>query len=569
MATRGGVGIARRRGVALGLLGAAVALAVMVPAMVVARTALTSDAMVREAASALSAAQRGVRVTTSSADDAAAQLSEADAVLGALLGDVPVLTARLTYPLEARPAGGGATLSVVLAHVGDWTAHVEIVDGRTPDAGAAEVVAPHASGLAPGTRLLVGSAGVPVDVVGTWRATDPSDPVWFDDPGLPSGTMSGLKGAIGPLLAADDGVVDRAAQRPLVRWTVVPEVEGLTADELAGLAERLAAVPDALAGAGLLVQGASIDAQGGPNLAAIAGTAATTRRDSRAAVGVGVAAGLTGLWAAVGLVEARTRRERMLLRARGARSRPLVSREAPGLLGAAALGGMLGLVGAVLAGVTPWWAAAAALGGAAAALATSSRHLPVDRSGPPAAVTAAVGASVLVVATGLAVWQLVRAPDGAVSAVAPALVLVCAGLLGALVAPLVGRAVVPAVRRARGLVPLLSARRVSRRLGAVPILAALTSGAATYATRAAAGVDAAWSAAAIGAALVGAAALACDVAARREERGLDDRRLRGLTAGRAGAAARRVALATTVLAAAGVAVAAAEAIAALVPGVAP
>ncbi len=47
----------------------------------------------RESAAGLDAAQRGVRVTTSSADDAAAQLAGADAVLGALLGDVPVLTA--------------------------------------------------------------------------------------------------------------------------------------------------------------------------------------------------------------------------------------------------------------------------------------------------------------------------------------------------------------------------------------------------------------------------------------------------------------------------------------------
>ncbi len=180
----------------------------------------------REAAAGLDAAQRGVRVTTSSADDAAAQLSGADAVLGELLDDVPVLTARLTYPLEARPAdGAGATRSVVLAHVPDWATHVEIVTGRAPRAGgAAEVVAPDAAGLAAGSRLLVGSAGVPVDVVGTWEPVDPSDPLWFADPGLARGTMSGLKDAVGPLLAADDAAVNSAAQRPLVRWTVVPDV---------------------------------------------------------------------------------------------------------------------------------------------------------------------------------------------------------------------------------------------------------------------------------------------------------------------------------------------------------
>ncbi len=551
------------------LLSAAVALAVAAPALVADRTAQRTDAMVREAASALDAAQRGVRVTTSSADDAAAQLSEADAVLGALLDDVPVLTARLTYPLEARSAGGaGPTRSMVLAHVTDWASHVGIVDGRAPGAGAAEVVAPRASGLAAGTRLLVGSAGLPVEVVGTWQPLDPSDPLWFADPGLASGTMSGLKGAIGPLLAADAAVVNRAAPRPLVRWTVVPQVEGLTADQLTALAERLESVPDALAGAGLLVQGASIDAEGGANLAVIAGTASAARLDARVAVGVAVAAGLAGLWAAVGLVEARTRRERTLLRARGARPGPLVSREAPWVLGAAALGALLGWAAGGAAGAPVWWAVAAGLGGGAAALVPAATRLPVDRSGPPPGVTAAVGASVLVPATALAVWQLGRAPAGAVATVAPALVLVCAGLLGALVTPLVARALVPPARGARGLVPLLSARRMSRHLGAVPVLAALTAGAATYATRSADGVGTAWSAAAVATALVGVVALVSDVMTRSEERRADDVRLRGLTAGRAGAAARRVARAASVLVAAGAGVAAAVVIAALVPGVA-
>ncbi len=226
----------------------------------------------------------------------------------------------MTYPLEARPAdGAGATRSVVLAHVPDWAAHVEIVAGRAPRAGdAAEVVAPDAAGLPAGSRLLVGSAGVPVDVVGTWEPVDPSDPLWFADPGLARGTMSGLKDAVGPLLAADDAAVNSAAQRPLVRWTVVPEVRELTTDQMASLAERLDAVPGELAGAGLLVQGASIDAEGGPNLSAIADAASAARRDSGAAVVAGGVAGLAGLWAAVGLVEARTRRERdPAARARG------------------------------------------------------------------------------------------------------------------------------------------------------------------------------------------------------------------------------------------------------------
>jgi len=571
VATRGGTWIARRRGVALVLLAAAVTLAVAVPALVVGRTAQRTDALVREAAVALDAAQRGVRVTTSSADDAGAQLSGADAVLGELLDDVPVLTTRLTYPLEARPAdGAGATRSVVLAHVPDWATHAEIVTGRAPRAdGAAEVVAPDAAGLAAGSRLLVGSAGVPVDVVGTWKPVDPSDPLWFADPGLARGTMSGLRGAVGPLLAADDAVVNSAAQRPLVRWTVVPEVRDLTTDQMVRLAERLDAVPDALAGAGLLVQGASIDAEGGPNLSGIADAASAARRDSRAAVMTGGAAGLAGLWAAVGLLEARTRRERTLLRARGARSGPLLSREAPGAVAAAALGGLLGLAAGVVAGVPASWAVAACLAGGAGALVPARRPLPVDRSGPPPGVTTAVGASVLVVATALGVWQLVRAPGGAVATVAPALVLVCAGLVGALVAPLVARVLVPPARLARGLVPLLSVRRVSGHLGPVPVLAALASGAATYATRAVGdGVVAAWSAAAVGTSVVGVLALAGDVLGRREERRLDDGRLRGVAAGRAGASARRVARAATVLAAAGVGVAAAAATAALVPGVA-
>ncbi|MDO8107263.1 hypothetical protein Q6348_08650 [Isoptericola sp. b441] len=542
--------LARRRRGALAVLAVAVALAVTIPPAVAMTTAQRTDALARRAAATLDAAERGVRVTTSSADDAAAQLVGGDAVLHRLLGDVPVLTARLTYPLDARTAPeADPDRSVVLAHLPDWAQQV-VVTGRAPRPGdPLEVLAPQVSGLAAGTELLVGSAEVPVRVVGTWRPVDPHDAVWFADPGLGRGTMTGLKDAVGPLLTADEAAVDRAARRPLVRWTVVPSLQGLSVAQLAHLATALDTVPGALDDAGLLVQGATIDARGGANLAEITDAATSSRRTARSAVGAGAAAGVAGVWAAAAALAAATRRERTLLLARGARPVALLDREAPGVLAAATLGGVVGWPSTVAAGWPAWWAAAAALGGAAATLGPVARRLPVDRGRmrPGAAATTAV----LAVATGLTTWDATRSGEG-IGVAAPALLLICAGLVGGLAAPMLAGAAAPVARRGRGLVPVLTARSVARSFGPLPLLAALVGGAVTYAASTPrTGVATGWATAALGATLVAVLASGCHAAAERESRRAEDVDLDRLTVRRPVRAARRVAQGAALVVAAG------------------
>lgn len=485
------------------LLAVAILVAALVPPVVAARAADSADERARTAAAALDAAGRGVRVTTNSADDAAAQQAAASAALTGVLGDVEVVGTRLTYPLDAHTADDPAdpVRAVILAHVADWADRVDLVDGRAPEPGTLEVVAPAASGVTTGEHLLVGSAGLPVEVVGTWQPRDPGDALWFADPGLATGTLSDRRGAVGPLFVADDAAVDRAADRPLVRWTVAPPLAGLGADELARLARGLQAVPDALAAAGAIVQGSTAETDGGPALAAIADRALADEHRARAAVAAGLGAGLLALLAAAGTLERRTRRERERLLARGAAPARLVRRESAGVVAAALAGGALGwAAGAVAGRGSATIATVAAAGGAVAALATGLRRLPVDASRHRGAAVAALVA-LLVVGTGLALWRLVRVSDepDAAGQAAPMLLLVCAGLLAGLVA-----------RRAG------NGRAGVHRAWLLPVVAALLGGATCYALRAdEPALRAAWVAAAGGALAAGVVTVVADVLAGR------------------------------------------------------
>ncbi len=511
------------------LFAGAVVVATCVPAAVAVRAEQRVDEQARQAAGLLDAAQRGVRVTTNSADDAAAQQSAASAALAALLGPHDVIRTRMTYPLDAHAADdpAGPARPVVLAHVADWADRVELVQGRAPQAGdVVEVVAPVAAGLATGERLLVGDAGLPVLVVGTWQPRDPADPLWFADPGLSRGTLSDRNDAVGPLFTADDAAVDRAADRPLVRWTMAPPTAGLTAAQIGRLGHALDAAPGALAAAGVVVQGATIEAAGGPALTAIADQAATVRRQASAAVGVGFGAGVLGLLAAAATLEARTRRERERLLARGAGRGRLLRRDATGVLLATVLGALLGWAAATAGGalVTTGGAAAAARGPAAAAalagtviaLATSVRRLPVDAPAARAraAMTAALVA-LLGVGAALAAWRLTRTPGApdTLAQAAPLLLLVAAGLLVGLAARSRGSG---AARPGSG-----GSGARSRSLGTLhrawlqPCVLTLVGGAAGYAARTADRTLAtAWGTAAVGAAAVAVVALVADAMAR-------------------------------------------------------
>lgn len=489
----------------LAVLAVSVLTAAVAPVLAEARAARSADESVATAVAGLDAAQRGVRVTTNSADDAAAQQAAATTALAGVLGNVEVVGARLTYPLDAHEPDdpSAPTRSVILAHVADWADRVDVVDGRAPQPGdAVEVVAPAAAGIATGTRLLVGSAGLPVEVVGTWQPRDPGDPLWFADPGLADGTMSDRRGATGPLFVADDAAVDRAAERPLVRWTVAPPVAALAADDLARLARGLAAAPDALAAAGVVVQGSTVEADGGPTLAAIADRAVAAEHRARTAVVAALGAGVLGLLAAAATLERATRRERERLLSRGAARTRLVRRESAGVALAALAGGLLGRAAAPLVGAghsalaTAAWAAAF---GAVAALGTWLRRLPVDVGRGRSALRAAL-AALLVVLTGLAVWRLTTTSDApdVVAQAAPLLALTCAGLLVGLVVRRVGPGPV-GVQRA----------------WLLPAVAALLGGSAGYALRSDdPTLRAAWLAAGVGAVAIGVVTAVADLVAR-------------------------------------------------------
>jgi len=492
------VALARHRRPVLLVLAVAVLVATAVPVAVAQVTERRADDEARGAVAGLSAAARGVRVTTSSADDPATQRRAADATFAATVPGVTVLTTRLTYPVDARSADDPAApaRAVVLEHADGWAALTRLADGRAPRPGgdAVEVVAPRASGVTTGTRLLVGDPAVPVTVVGTWEPRDPGDALWFADPGLAAGRTTDQRTAIGPLFTADDAGVDRAVDVPLVRWTLSPAARALTADGLARTARGMAGLRDALTGAGALVHGATLEGQGGTALAAVAGTALAARDLARSALVAGLGAAALALVTAALAFEAGTRAERRTLLARGARTSRLLARDAPAVLLVALVAGGAGWGAAALvaaSGAVAYGGAAAVLG-ALVTLAVAGRRLPVDAR--PARVPALTSLAVLLVATALATWRLLGTagePD-ALGRTAPLLLLVCAGLLAGLLV---------------------------RRPWPPGAAAALAAGAATYAFRTTSPtVRAAWTAAAVSALVVAVIAVAGAVAARRAGR---------------------------------------------------
>jgi hypothetical protein len=458
----------RHRWPALLLLAVAVLLAGAAPGTVAARNAAVAAAELRSAVDLLPADERALRVTTSSADDRVAQAASATAAAaaeGARLGPTTVLTARFTYPLTAMGGSLPAGTEVVLATSPDWPGRVEVVDGRLPaQAGVVEVLAPRASTLAVGDEVLVGTRATPARVVGTWRPRDADDPFWFADPGLAAGTLSDRDGAVGPLFVVDDAVVDALAERPLVRWTVVPGLADTSAAALGHVAEALAALPQALREAGALVQGATVDDDAATTLAALAASGDAERELGGPPTVLAGAAGVLAVLAAAWAVAARTARERAVLTARGGSARALVRREAPAVLGA----GVLGMAGAVavaaaaaggsgMAGTVVWAGGTAALG-CAASLTLASRARPVGgRTTLPGRLPSPGLAAVLGVVAVLAAvctWSAVQAgtaggPDaadavGPLGAARPAAAALLLVLVGALVA-VVARAVRPAI----------------------------------------------------------------------------------------------------------------------------
>lgn len=450
----------------------------------------------------------GVQVQTRLAAAADAQDVAVRASVGDLLGD-DVLVSRALWSEALGAQGGGEDLRVVLAELpagGVGTAVTGALPGPgealVPDRAAAD------AGLSVGSVVDVGDTSLTVS--GTWRAAD--ERTWFADPLVAGG---GDGSAVGPLLT-DAATLTGASSAPFVRWTLYPDAGRLTVAGLAPLSEGLAALDyelgndDAVAVRGLTVTGE------------LAGTVVELEEATSTAAAVGlVPVALLAVVSLVALVQVvrllgQTRaREVEILVARGAAPRQVTSWSAAEIAVVSVVGAALGtaLAAAVvgrLDGGADHPGAILGAGVAVASLAVLSgtvvaglqvrgiaRRMVADRSGRLQGA-ATVGTTVLTAAAAiLSTWQLLRHgtplltdDDGATQADVLAVVSLGAVLaaLAVLALALLGpatRVVARARARNRGVVGVLAARQVSRRVRAyaVPlVLVVLAVGATTVAS---------------------------------------------------------------------------------------
>ncbi|WP_324650755.1 ABC transporter permease [Georgenia sp. H159] len=449
--------------------------------------------------------EAGIQVQTRLAADPEAQDAAVRDTVADLLGGDALTVSRTLWTEPVGAVAGEEDVRVVLAEVPDETADL-VVEGELP--GPGEVLVPSGAGLTTGTDVVVD--GTVLTVSGRWQVTDERD--WFSDPMVTAGADGS---AVGPLLTGG-AVVREVVDAPFVRWTVYPDPAALTVGDLPGLAEGLAAIDfalgddDAVAVRGLTVSG---------DLAATV-SALEEATSTAAAVGL-VPVALLGVISLVALVQVvrllgQTRaRETEILVARGSAARQVTVWTAAELavvaVAGAALGTLLAVVvvgrldggdaqrqimvttGAVVAVLT------VVTGTVVAGLHARgvARRMVADRSGRLQGA-AAVGTVVVTAAAAvLSAWQLLRhgsplitADDGAtqadvlavvsLGAVLAALAVVALALLGPLT-----RSVARVRERERGLVGVLAARQVSRRVRAyaVPlVLVVLAVGATTVAS---------------------------------------------------------------------------------------
>lgn len=425
--------------------------------------------------------------------------------------DIDVVAQRLTYPLastEPLPQTEGPS-SIVLVHSDGFEDAVRVTEGELPrsleEAGAdvLETLAPVASRLTVGTELTLGDRGSRVVVVGLWEPVDADNPLWFGDPGLVTGTVTGVTTgaaeAVGPLFVANDDdllpTVDRARQR----WILTP-APTIDAEHLGEVATALSVAPDRLRTAGVYTQGSSVAGTGVETFAELAARSAeVAARGTTAAALVAVAGGVGILAVSSVLVRMLSPRTRVLF-ARGARVTQVAAVDVPALLVATVLGAVLGAGLALLAGAMPAlalrWSLGAVAVGLVAVLVLTRRRLPLDQRRP--GLWRALGVTLVVVLAALALWRLLTGgllvgSGGRVRAD------LAAALAVPLLLALVGAAVAVALRplasggarlARRGLTALLTLRRLARHprllLGAG---AAVTGGAILLALRAAGSPD--------------------------------------------------------------------------------
>lgn len=138
-------------------------------------------------------------------------------------------------------------------------AHAQLLEGAWPTTAAADtpvqvvVLEAVAStlGLHVGDRLSLTSRvdqtfQADIQLAGIYRATDPTDPFWWEDPALLDGLVeSDQYRTFGPLFTTREDLADRATPDDvLLTWHVFPRFGQLQIDEVPGLRARVEALPD-------------------------------------------------------------------------------------------------------------------------------------------------------------------------------------------------------------------------------------------------------------------------------------------------------------------------------------
>ncbi|CAN5285491.1 hypothetical protein BH11ACT3_BH11ACT3_15340 [soil metagenome] len=127
-------------------------------------------------------------------------------------------------------AGAGPERKVEVLSVPDFASRATLVDGAwatQPDEITAQADAAELLGVAVGDSFLVGK--LPVTLVGTWRIDDYLDPRWLGDSLIVDGRDDT---GFGPMIV-DESVWSTIDGSPRARWTILPDVERITASQLA------------------------------------------------------------------------------------------------------------------------------------------------------------------------------------------------------------------------------------------------------------------------------------------------------------------------------------------------
>src|SRR5690606_38221725 len=197
----------------------------------------TADQAVRETLTAGPATSQAVQVTARLAPDRDQQADDINQLINTAFNQADVAAHRSvrSTPVAAQLAGGSTELILMSdpqlgeyasVTAGDWPA-------TNGNSAAIHATAAEKLSISVGDRFTVD--GTEFVVAATWLPVDATDPRWFADPAVASG--SDLL-SLGPVVVSEDALADLPV-RSYAQWTVVPGASALTTDNLSQLTEAL------------------------------------------------------------------------------------------------------------------------------------------------------------------------------------------------------------------------------------------------------------------------------------------------------------------------------------------